>query len=338
MRIAVIGAGSWGTAVAWLLGSNGHDITMWAREPEIAESISARHCNPTYLTAVNLPHSVSATTDYERAVQGAELVVMVTPTIGMRETAIHLQPFIADATPVVSLAKGLEKDTLLRMTEVLEDVLGNRARLAALSGPNHAEEVSTGVPSATVVASYADETARFVRDAFFSPTFRAYTNSDVIGVELGGATKNVIAIAAGATDGLGFGDNTKAALLTRGLAEMSRLGEAMGAKPITFMGLAGMGDLIATAMSRHSRNRLLGEMIAQGKTVEDFYNETHMVAEGATAALTIDQLGKQHAIDMPITHVVRSVLYEGASLADAIGYLLGRDASDELHSMGLAED
>jgi glycerol-3-phosphate dehydrogenase (NAD(P)+) len=271
-------------------------------------------------------------------VQDAELVVMVTPTIGMRETAAHLQPFISDATPVVSLAKGLEKDTLLRMTEVLDDVLGNRARLAALSGPNHAEEVSTGVPSATVVASYADETARFVRDAFFSPTFRAYTNSDVVGVELGGATKNVIAVAAGATDGLGFGDNTKAALLTRGLAEMSRLGEAMGAKPITFMGLAGMGDLIATAMSRHSRNRLLGEMIAQGKTVEDFYNETHMVAEGATAALTIDQLGKQHGIDMPITHVVRSVLYEGASLADAIGYLLGRDASDELHSMGLAED
>ncbi len=263
---------------------------------------------------------------------------MVTPTIGMRETATHLKPFLAEATPVVSLAKGLEKDTLLRMTQVLEEVLGNRSRLAALSGPNHAEEVSTGVPSATVVASYSDETARFVRDAFFTPTFRAYTNSDVVGVELGGATKNVIAVAAGATDGLGFGDNTKAALLTRGLAEMSRLGVAMGAKSITFMGLAGMGDLIATAMSRHSRNRLLGEMIAQGKTVEDFYDETHMVAEGATAALTIDQLGKQHGIDMPITHVVRSVLYDGASLGSAMAYLLGRDATDELHSMGLADD
>ena len=338
MRIAVIGAGSWGTAVAWLLGSNGHHITMWAREGDIAEGINAEHRNPVYLTAVDLPQSVSATSDYERAVERADLVVMVTPTIGMRETATHLKPYVPHTTPVVSLAKGLEKDTLLRMTQVLEDVLGNRARLAALSGPNHAEEVSTGVPSATVVAAYDDATARFVRDAFFSPTFRAYTNADVIGVELGGATKNVIAVAAGATDGLGFGDNTKAALLTRGLAEMSRLGAAMGAKPITFMGLAGMGDLIATAMSRHSRNRLLGEMIAQGKTVEDFYNETHMVAEGATAALTIDQLGKQHGIDMPITHVVRTVLYEGASLADALDYLLGREASDELQSMGLAED
>ncbi len=334
----MIGAGSWGTAVAWLLGSNGHDITLWAREAEIAEGINSEHHNPVYLTAIDLPRSVCATSDYERSVERADLVVMVTPTIGMRETAAHLKPYVPETTPVVSLAKGLEKETLLRMTQVLEDVLGNRSRLAALSGPNHAEEVSTGVPSATVVASYADATARFVRDAFFSPTFRAYTNADVIGVELGGATKNVIAVAAGATDGLGFGDNTKAALLTRGLAEMSRLGAAMGAKPITFMGLAGMGDLIATAMSRHSRNRLLGEMIAQGKTVQDFYNETHMVAEGATAALTIDQLGKQHGIDMPITHVVRTVLYEGASIADALGYLLGREASDELQSMGLAED
>jgi glycerol-3-phosphate dehydrogenase (NAD(P)+) len=333
-----MGAGSWGTAVSWMLGSAGKDIMLWARERDIADAINEEHRNPVYLTEVDLPVRVVATDDHERAVHGAELVVMVTPTIGIRETATRIQPYVSQTTPVVSLAKGLEKDTLMRMTEVLDDVLGNRSRLAALSGPNHAEEVSKGVPSATVVASYEEDTGRFVRSAFFSPMFRAYTNPDVVGVELGGATKNVIALAAGATDGLGFGDNTKAALLTRGLAEMSRLGVAMGAHPITFMGLAGMGDLIATAMSRHSRNRLLGEMIALGKTVEDFYNETHMVAEGATAALTIDELGRRHGVDMPITHVVRGVLYEGASIADALGYLLGREATDELHSMGLIGD
>ena len=338
MRIAVIGAGSWGTAVSGLLSNNGHDVSLWAREPEIAESVNTQHRNPIYLKDVVLAESVRATADLGEAVEDASAVVIVTPTFGVRGIGEGLSSVLGSDVPVVSLAKGLERDSLLRMTEVLEQTLGNRSRLAALSGPNHAEEVSKGVPSATVIAAYDDAIASRFQQIFFSPMFRAYTNPDVIGVELGGATKNVIALAAGAADAYGLGDNTKAALLTRGLAEMSRLGRAMGAQPITFMGLAGMGDLIATALSRHSRNRLLGEMIAKGKTLEDFTRETNMVAEGATAAIAVDELGQKMGVDLPITHVCRRVLYDGASITEALDYLVGRDATDEIHSMGLEEE
>lgn len=338
MRISVIGAGSWGTAVSWLLSGKGHDVRLWAREPEIAEGVNCNHRNPLYLPDVALAASVVASSDMEEALHGAEAVVMVTPSVGVRTTAEAMQPFLGADTPVVILSKGVENGTFMLMTEVLADVLGNDMRIAGLSGPNHAEEVSRGIPSATVVASHSEEVARLFQDAFMTPFFRVYTNTDVIGVELCGASKNIVAIAAGMCDGLGYGDNTKATLMTRGLAEMSRLGAAMGANPLTYMGLAGMGDLIVTCASRHSRNRGLGELIATGGTLKEYTDRTQMVVEGAVACVSIDELGKRKGIDLPITHMVREILYEGLSVKAAGDMLMGREARDELHGMGFVVD
>jgi glycerol-3-phosphate dehydrogenase (NAD(P)+) len=338
MRVAVIGAGSWGTAVSWLLGGTGIDVRLWAREPEIAEGINATHHNPMFLTDVVLGDSVTATPDIAQAVTGAEAVIVVTPSHGVRGTAEAMAPFLAQSTPVVNLSKGVEQGTLMRMTEVLEDVLGNRDRLGALSGPNHAEEVSKGVPSAAVIAAYDPDVARTIQQLFIAPTFRVYTNADVVGVELGAASKNVIAVAAGMSDGLGYGDNTKATLMTRGLAEMSRLGVHLGANPLTYMGLAGMGDLIATCTSRHSRNRALGEWVARGGTVESYAAETHMVAEGAASAISLSGLGDSIGVELPITHQVRGILHEGQPPSAAVASLMGRSAADELHGLGLIED
>jgi len=338
MRISVIGAGSWGTSVAWLLGGKGHEVRVWAREPDIARSITSEHRNPVYMKDVTLPDTVVASHDIEESLSRAEAVVMVTPSVGVRSTAESMRPFLPNDTPAVILSKGVENDTLMLMTEVLEDVFGNRARLAGLSGPNHAEEVGKGIPSATVVAAYDPGIGRLFQDAFMTRTFRVYTNPDVVGVELAAASKNVIAVAAGMSDGLGYGDNTKATLMTRGLAEMSRLGRAMGANPLTYMGLAGMGDLIATCTSRHSRNRALGELVAQGGTIEEFRERTQMVAEGAFACISVGALGERQGVELPITRQVHAVLYEGMSPMDAGGLLMGREARDELHGLGLVDD
>ncbi|MBE0475756.1 MAG: NAD(P)-dependent glycerol-3-phosphate dehydrogenase [Coriobacteriia bacterium] len=335
--VAVVGAGSWGTAVAWMLGGKGHDVRLWARRPETAEAIEAERRNPRYLTDVLLPETVGAYSDLARATSGAELVVIVTPSHGVREAAGALRPLLSSEVPVVSLAKGLERGTLLRMTEVLAEELGGPERLAALSGPNHAEEVSRGIPSATVAAAHDEGLAAFVRDAFMTPFFRVYTNPDIVGVELCGASKNVIAVAAGISDGLGFGDNTKASLMTRGLAEMSRLGKTAGARQLTFMGLAGMGDLIATCTSRHSRNRSVGEAVGKGGTVAEWEASTRMVAEGTTAALTIGQLAGRYGVELPITSLVRRILYEGLPAREAVEKLMTRTAVDEMHGMGLLE-
>lgn len=337
MRIAVIGAGSWGTAVCWLLGTKGHDVQLWSREVEIAESVNAEHRNALYLPEIVLPDSVSASHDFGVALEGVEAVVMVTPSIGVRATAEAMKPHLGADTPVVILSKGVEGTTNMLMTEVLADVLGNQSRLAGLSGPNHAEEVSRGVPSATVVAAYDNRVGELFQEAFMTPFFRVYTNPDVTGVELAGASKNIVAIAAGMCDGLGYGDNTKATLMTRGLAEMTRLGVALGANPLTYMGLAGMGDLVVTCTSRHSRNRKLGEMVATGGSLEQFTAETHMVAEGAVACVTCDELGTKHGLDLPITHAVRAVLYEGASPKKMGDWLMERGARDELHGLGLPD-
>jgi glycerol-3-phosphate dehydrogenase (NAD(P)+) len=338
MRITVIGAGSWGTAVSWMLGGKGHEVRLWSREPEIAEGINATHRNPMYLPDVILDPTVFASPDMEETLRSAEAVVMVTPSIGVRSSAEAMQPFLGADTPVVILSKGVEGDSNLLMTEVLEDVFGNRGRIAGLSGPNHAEEVSRGVPSATVVAAYEPKVGELFQDIFMTPFFRVYTNPDVIGVELAGASKNIVAIGAGISDGLGYGDNTKATLMTRGLAEMSRLGSAVGANPLTYMGLAGMGDLIATCTSRHSRNRNLGEMIAKGGTMQQFYDETHMVAEGAVACVTVEQLAERKGLELPITSQVRAILYDGVPVSTAEQSLLGRGAKDELHGLGLIAD
>lgn len=338
MKAAVIGAGSWGTAVAWLLGGKGIDVTMWAREAEIAEGINAEGRNPFFLKEIALPPSVRASADMAEVVRDVEAVVVVTPSHGVRGVAEQMKPVLGADVPVINLAKGVEQGTTMRMTQVLEDVLGNRERLAALSGPNHAEEVSKGVPSATVVAAYVETVGKLFQDMFMAPTFRVYTNPDVIGVELGGASKNVVAVAAGMSDGLGYGDNTKATLMTRGLAEMTRLGQRLGANPLTYMGLAGMGDLIVTCTSRHSRNRALGEWVATGGTVESYSAETHMVAEGAKSAVSLSELAATIGLELPITEQVRQILYEGHSPSEAGAILMGRSAADELHGMGLVVD
>lgn len=338
MRIAVIGAGSWGTAVTWLLAGKGHDVSLWAREAEIAEGVNTAHRNPLYLPDVVLSDTVRASDDVGVVLEGTEAVVMVTPSIGVRQTAESMKPHLGDDIPVCILSKGVEQDTLMLMTEVLEDVFGHGERIAGLSGPNHAEEVSRGVPSATVVASHSADVRQLFQDAFMTPFFRVYTNPDVIGVELCGASKNIVAIAAGMCDGLGYGDNTKATLMTRGLAEMSRLGAAMGANPLTYMGLAGMGDLIVTCTSRHSRNRGLGQLVAEGGTMQDFYDKTHMVAEGAVACISVHELGKREGVEMPMTELVRAVLYDGLDPREAGKLLMDREARDELHGMGLVSD
>jgi len=338
MNIAVIGGGSWGTAVSWLLAGKGYRVSLWTRETEIAEAINSTGHNPVYLTGVELGPSVSATSDMEKALFGVEAIVVVTPSVAVRSVAESMAPHVPQDMPAIVLSKGIENSTLMFMTEVLADVMGNRDRFAALSGPNHAEEVSRGIPSATVVAAYADPVARYFQEAFMTSAFRVYTNPDVIGVELCGASKNVIAIAAGMSDGLGYGDNTKATLMTRGLAEMARLGRKLGANPLTYMGLAGIGDLIATCTSRHSRNRALGEHVAKGGTVESFTAQTHMVAEGAFSCVTVDEIAAREGIELPITRQVRAILHQGAALSDAARSLMGREARDEWHGMGLVEE
>jgi glycerol-3-phosphate dehydrogenase (NAD(P)+) len=337
-KVAVIGAGSWGTSASWLLGGKGHDISLWARKPEIAEGINTTHHNPQFMSDIVLPDNVVASPEIGEVLDGVEAVVMVTPSLGVRTTADSMKPFVADDLPIVILSKGVESGTLMLMTEVLEDVLGNRERLAGLSGPNHAEEVGKGVPSATVVAAYDSLVGRLFQDLFMTRFFRVYTNPDVVGVELCGASKNVIAVAAGMSDGLGYGDNTKATLMTRGLAEMGRLGSAMGANPLTYMGLAGVGDLIATCTSKNSRNRALGEFVGRGGTLEGWKAQTNMVAEGAFACIAVEELGKRLGIEMPLTRQVRAVLYEGLSLAEGEDALLGREASEELYGLGTADE
>lgn len=329
MRVAVIGAGSWGTAVAWLLDQKGFEVSMWAREEDIAQKITTTHHNPVYLPQVEFSERVTASSTMEKVLKDVDAAVMVTPSVGVRSTAEMMKPFIADDLPIVILSKGVEGRTSMLMTEVLEDVLGNPKRIAGLSGPNHAEEVSKGIPSATVVAASDIKTAEFLQQLFSTSFFRVYTNDDIVGVEMCGAGKNIIAIACGMCDGLGLGDNTKASLMTRGIAELARLGEAVGANPRTYMGLAGMGDMIVTCTSKHSRNRALGELIAQGGTLEEFEEKTRMVAEGAVACKTIHELAQKKGIELPLTEVVHDILYNGHSPREAAEYLMERPVRKE---------
>lgn len=315
------------------MGNKGHDVKLWAHGQETADAINADKKNPRYISDATLER-VWATSSYEEAVRATDAIVMVTPSAHVRHTMEALAPFIGGETPIVMLSKGVEEGTGFLLTQIIEEVIGGPERIAALSGPNHAEEVSKGVPSATVVASVNPVCAEFFQGLFMTPEFRVYTSGDVCGVELCGASKNVIAIACGIAAGAGYGDNTAAMLMTRGLAEMSRLTSTLGGDPLTCMGLAGMGDLIATCISRHSRNRTLGGMIARGQTLEDFTNETHMVAEGAIAAKTVTALADRHGVELPISNVVRALLWEGLTLEDAVDVLLSRSPKPELAGLG----
>jgi len=333
MRIAVIGAGSWGSAIAFLLGEKGTEVNLWARNAELVSTINATHHNPRYLAEVQLPNTITATNDLSEALSDTDAVVLATPSSAVRETAHTLAAtgLLPQEKPVVILSKGIEHATGLTLLEVLADELGCRERLAVLSGPNHAEEVARGILSATLIAAYENQVACFFQEVFATSRFRVYTSSDVTGVQLCAASKNVIAIAAGIAAGLGFGDNTAAMIITRGLAEISRLVQAAGGQPQTCMGLAGMGDLIVTCMSKHSRNRSFGVALAQGKTLEEYQRETHMVVEGAFASQTIPRLAKACDVEVPISNRVHDVIWEDRPLDDMITELMERPFKSEFY-------
>ena len=331
MKLACIGAGSWGTALAQLLAKNGNDVCVWARKEQVVQSINNQHKNPRYLSDVVLDEKISASTSYEEVLKGAQAVVVVTPSSIMRQVATDIAPYVNAETPIIICSKGVEEQSGMIGVEIFGDVLGNISRLAVLSGPNHAEEVILGIPSATVIAAYNENVAKKFQQIFASENFRTYVSNDVLGVELCAAFKNVIAIAVGISYGLGFGDNTAAMIQTRGLAEMSRLVVACGGQALTCMGLAGAGDLVVTCMSKHSRNRRFGEMLASGNTLEDFSAETHMVAEGAYACRSLCVLAEKYNVELPITKLVRSIVWEGEDAHNAAKILRDRPLNKEFY-------
>jgi glycerol-3-phosphate dehydrogenase (NAD(P)+) len=331
MRIsfAILGDGAWGTAIALLLAQNPrHRVTLWSAREENGRILCERRENVRLLPGVPIPAEVELTTDITRAVDGADLWVAAVPTVYLRDTLSRIASLIRPGPPVLSLAKGLENGTFLRPTEIWTRMFGV-PRVAVLSGPSHAEEVSRGLPTSVVAASQDLELARWVQQCFSTDRFRVYTNLDPIGVELGGALKNIIGIAAGISDGLGFGDNAKAALLTRGLVEITRFGVALGAEPQTFMGLAGMGDLITTCVSRHGRNRHVGERLARGERWADINASMTMVAEGVYTAHSVHDRAGQMGLEMPITAEVYRVLYENKDPRTAVNDLMLRSPKGE---------
>lgn len=330
-KIAVLGAGSWGTAFAKVLCDAGSDVVLWARRRAIADSINAHDTNPEYLPGIELPSSLRATDDAVEAVHGAEAVVLAVPSQTLRENLTRWQPFLPPEATLVSLAKGVELSTLKRMSEVVSEVAGVvPERVAVVSGPNLAKEIAAEQPTATVVACQDHKRAQLLQRACSTGYFRPYTNTDLVGIELAGACKNVIALACGIASGLGFGDNTTASLITRGLAETARLGAELGAEPMTFAGLAGMGDLVATCASPLSRNRCFGERLGAGETFAQAQEAAHgQVAEGVKSCSSIRELAARHEVEMPIVDVVHSVCHEGMAPGPAAAALLGRERKSE---------
>lgn len=330
-RVGVLGAGSWGTALAVLLQTNGHDVSLWEFDQEAALRLTESRENADFLPGVSIPEEIDITSELAKAVAEKEVILMVVPSHVMRSVAEQLASLPLENAIVVSCSKGIENETLLRMSEVLNAAIPSLSAgsIVALSGPSHAEEVGKGIPTVVVAASENQDSALRVQEILMSPVFRVYTNEDLVGVELGGALKNVIAIAAGISDGVGFGDNTKAALLDRGIVEITRLGTAMGANPMTFAGLSGMGDLIVTCTSRHSRNRYVGEQIGKGKTLRDVLDGMVMVAEGVRTTQSAFDLSKQFDVSMPITEEVYRILFEEKNPKKAVYDLMTRDAKAE---------
>ena len=330
MKIAVVGSGAWGTALAIRLHKNGHDVTIWTFEKELIEEMNITRRNPRLPGAV-LPEGMKISPDYS-CVTGCPLVVMASPSFPIRSVCRGIAPYLDENAVVVSVTKGIENGTLLRMSQVVEEE--TKRNVVVLTGPSHAEEVALDVPTGCLAACENKDLAEFVQDAFMSDTFRIYTSPDPVGAELGAALKNVIALCAGVTDGLGCGDNTKAMLMTRGLTEMARLGVSLGAQKDTFAGLAGVGDLIVTCTSMHSRNRRAGILIGQGKSVDEATKEVGAVVEGYYAAKSAWDLCQKQGIDMPIVHAAYEVLYEGASAREAVHNLLIRQRKAEPEDAG----
>jgi len=331
MKITVLGAGSWGTTLAILLASKRHEVRLWAHRPEFARALEADRENKRYLRGILFPANLHVVENLHEAINAAEMIVTAVPSHALRATATAFAGLNLDGKVIVNVAKGIERNTGKRMSEVLLEALPRIAleQIAVLYGPSHAEEVARQQPTTVVACSVSETTARLVQEVFHTSEFRVYVNTDLIGVEIAGSVKNVIAIAAGISDGLGFGDNAKAAIITRGLAEISRLSARLGADSLTMSGLSGIGDLVVTCLSRHSRNRYVGEQIGKGRKLDDILGEMSMVAEGVLSSKAVLELANRLGVDMPITRAVYEILYENKPAQQAILDLMTRDPKPE---------
>ena len=328
-NVGVLGAGSWGTALSVLLHDNGHEVTIWSIDQKEVEMLNTKREHEAKLPGVKLAKEIVITNELNHAINGKDFLVLAVPSIFTRSTARKMSPFVAEGQMIVDVAKGIEEATLMTLSEQIHQEIP-QADVAVLSGPSHAEEVSRGLPTTCVVSARKKETAEYLQGLFMSPVFRVYTTPDMLGVELGGALKNVIALAAGTADGLGYGDNTKAALITRGIAEMARLGVKMGAKLETFAGLSGIGDLIVTCASVHSRNRRAGYLMGQGYTMKQAMDEVQMVVEGVYSAKAAKALAEKYNVEMPIIMEVNKLLFENKPASEAVKDLMQREKQGEI--------
>jgi glycerol-3-phosphate dehydrogenase (NAD(P)+) len=329
IKISVLGTGSWGSAIGDLLNQNGHEVIMWQRDAEKVKAMEVDRKHP-FFVDLTFSDEVKFTTDLDSAIKGSQLLVVAVPSHSVRELVSRAVEFIEDNVIIVNITKGLELDTLLTMSSVIsEETVGKNVSIVSLYGPSHAEEVVRKIPTTLVAASTEENASKKVQYIFSSRVLRVYTNTDILGLELGGSIKNVIAIAAGICDGIGFGDNTKAAILTRGIAEMTRLGVALGAQEKTFAGLSGVGDLFVTCSSKHSRNRYVGEEIGKGRKIDEILSEMKMVAEGVKTAKSVFQLCQKHNVDMPISCAVYNVLYNNKDPLESVSELMNRDLRSE---------
>ena len=331
-KISVLGAGSWGTALALLLHKNGHDVTVWSIDKAEVAMLQKEREHKSKLPGVRLPEEIQITNDLEEGMKDKDFLVLAVPSVFTRSTARSMKPFLKPGQKIVNVAKGIEENTLMTLSEQIEEELPE-ADVAVLSGPSHAEEVGKGLPTTCVVGATTEETAEFLQSAFMSDVFRVYISPDILGIEIGGSLKNVIALAAGIADGLGYGDNTKAALITRGIAEITRLGVKMGGKAESFSGLTGIGDLIVTCASVHSRNRRAGFLMGQGKTMKEAMDEVQMVVEGVYSAKAAIKLAEKYGVSMPIIEQVNQVLFEDKSAAEAVKELMLREGRTELSTL-----
>ena len=327
-EIGIIGAGSWGIALSVLMSDNGYKVTVWSALENEINMLNEKREHVDKLPGVKLPESMVFTTDLKSAIEGKDFLILAVPSVFTRSTARQMKPYVIDGQKIVNVAKGIEEDTLKTLSEQIEEEIPN-ANVSVLSGPSHAEEVGNRMPTTVVVGSKDKETAEYLQHAFDNEIFRVYTSPDILGIEIGGALKNVIALAAGMADGTGCGDNTKAALITRGIAEITRLGVCMGGKAETFAGLTGIGDLIVTCASMHSRNRRAGILMGQGKSMQEAMDEVKMVVEGVYSAKAGLQLSRKYGIEMPIVSEVNKILFEGKTVKDSLNYLMNRDAFTE---------
>ena len=331
-KVSVIGAGSWGTALTYVLDKNGHDVTVWSILEEEVRMLQEKHEHVDKLPGVKLSENIKFTTNLQEAIQGMDMMVLAVPSPYIRSTSKSMAPYVAEGQLIVNVAKGIEEITLMTLPEIIQEEIP-QAKVAVLSGPSHAEEVGIGLPTTVVAGAKSRKVAEYIQSLFMNESFRVYTSPDMIGIELGAALKNVIALAAGMADGLGYGDNTKAALITRGIKEISRLAIAMGAKPETLSGLSGMGDLIVTCASKHSRNRKAGMLMGQGCSMEEAMNQVKMVVEGVYSAKAAIGLSRKYGVSMPIIEQVNAVLFEGYPVKDAVLNLMLRDRKTEHEDM-----